>query len=446
MLQILRHPVFQRLFAAQILALMATGLLTIALGLLAFDIAGDQAGQVLGLALTIKMLAYVGVAPVMTALVARLNRKLVLLAADMVRAAAVLTLPFMSEPWHIYCAIFFLQAASATFTPTFQALIPEILKSEDEYTRALSLTRLAYDAEALLSPIFAAVLLAVMAPSSLFLLTALGFVASAALVVTSRLPQNVETKDRPFRKRVTLGCRIYFATPRLRALLALSTTVAAIVSVVLVQSVVIAKSIYGGDESALAILLAAYGLGSALMALALPRALDRFSDRQIMLPAGAVLAATGFALAAWVVGLGWPSWGVMLAAWLVLGAANSGVLTPAGRLLRRSANIADRAAIFAAQFTLSHAAFLVCYPAAGFLGAWLGVEWALLLLSGVGIAATLIAAALWPSAQGGDLEHVHSDLPEDHPHLKDAVRRGDHWVHRHTFVIDDQHRVWPTSG
>ena len=37
-----------------------TGIMTVALGLLAFKIAGDKAGTVLGTALAIKMIAYVG--------------------------------------------------------------------------------------------------------------------------------------------------------------------------------------------------------------------------------------------------------------------------------------------------------------------------------------------------------------------------------------------------
>jgi hypothetical protein len=38
--------------------------MTVALGLLAFKIAGDREGAVLGTALAIKMVAYVGIAPV----------------------------------------------------------------------------------------------------------------------------------------------------------------------------------------------------------------------------------------------------------------------------------------------------------------------------------------------------------------------------------------------
>ncbi len=70
MLEVLRNRTYRRLFGAQIVALIGTGMLTVALGLLAFDLAGGDAGIVLGIALTIKMLAYVGIAPVISALTA----------------------------------------------------------------------------------------------------------------------------------------------------------------------------------------------------------------------------------------------------------------------------------------------------------------------------------------------------------------------------------------
>lgn len=47
--------------------------------------------------------------------------------------------------------------ASAGFTPAFQATIPEILPDEERYSKALALSRLAYDLESLLSPTLAAI-------------------------------------------------------------------------------------------------------------------------------------------------------------------------------------------------------------------------------------------------------------------------------------------------
>ena len=68
-------------------------------------------------------------------------------------------LPFVDQVWQVYVLIFLLQSASAAFTPTFQATIPDVLPDEEDYTRALSLSRLAYDLESLLSPTLAAALL-----------------------------------------------------------------------------------------------------------------------------------------------------------------------------------------------------------------------------------------------------------------------------------------------
>lgn len=127
MLSVLNNRTYRHLFTAQVIALVGTGLMTVALGLLAYELAGADAGAVLGTALAIKMLAYAGVAPVAQAFADRLPRRSLLVALDLVRAAVALCLPFVTEVWQIYLLIFVLQAASAGFTPTFQATIPDIL-------------------------------------------------------------------------------------------------------------------------------------------------------------------------------------------------------------------------------------------------------------------------------------------------------------------------------
>lgn len=53
MIEILHHRSFRHLFLAQVVALVGTGLATVGLALLAYDLAGAQAGAVLGTALAI---------------------------------------------------------------------------------------------------------------------------------------------------------------------------------------------------------------------------------------------------------------------------------------------------------------------------------------------------------------------------------------------------------
>ena len=441
MLDVLANRTYRHLFLAQVIALAGTGLLTVALGLLAYELAEADAGVVLGTALAIKMVAYVGVAPVVGAFANQLPRRAFLVAMDLVRAAIALLLPFITEVWQIYVLIFLLQSASAAFTPTFQATIPDVLPDEKDYTRALSLSRLAYDLESLLSPALAAALLTVISFHWLFGGTVVGFLCSAALVLSVRLPQPAASERKGgIYDKTTRGLRIYLKTPRLRGLLALNLSVAAAGAMVIVNTVVIVRGVLDLPENDVAVALGCFGGGSMAAALLLPRVLDRMSDRAVMLPAAALLGVVllAFAAATWTGSIYWVA---LLVTWVFLGIGYSAVQTPTGRLLRRSAQAEDRPALFAAQFALSHACWLVTYPLAGWLGATAGIPMTLAVLGLVTLLGFVVAAWLWPADDPEEIEHAHPDLPPDHPHL----RKHHGHAHAHAFTIDDLHRRWPAK-
>lgn len=441
MLKVLANRTYRHLFLAQVIALVGTGLATVALGLLAYDIAGANAGAVLGTALAIKMVAYIGIAPVVGAYADRLPRKSLLVAMDLVRAGVALVLPFVDAVWQIYLLIFLLQSASAAFTPTFQATIPEIVPDEEEYTNALSLSRLAYDLESLLSPMLAALMLTVISFNWLFAGTSAGFAVSAVLVMTSALPHRkaaARAVESVWRK-TTRGLRIYLKTPRLIGLLAVTLAAAAGSAMVIVNTVVIVKGM-GGSQQEVALALAAYGGGSMVAALLLPRLLRSLSERTTMLIGAGVLGGVLLAFAATAPALPPASmWPFLLAGWLVMGAGYSLCVTPAGRLLRRSSNEADRPALFSAQFALSHVCWLIAYPVAGQAGALLGMPAASALLAAIAAIGLVAGLWRWPAADPETVEHDHSDLPQGHPHIAAAGAVP----HRHAFVIDDLHLEWP---
>ncbi|MBT9475437.1 MFS transporter [Polaromonas sp.] len=438
MLNILANRTYRHLFAAQVIALIGTGLATVALGLLAFDLAGNNAGMVLGTALAIKMVAYVGVAPVAAAFAERLPRRTMLVTLDLVRAGVALVLPFVSQIWEVYVLIFVLQAASAAFTPTFQATIPDVLPQEKDYTKALSLSRLAYDMESLVSPMLAAALLTVIGFHDLFAGTVVGFLASAALVVSVVLPAHPAPQRRGIYDRTTRGLRIYLATPRLRGLLAVNAAVAAAGSMVFVNTVVIVQAGLGLTQSAVALALASFGAGSMVAALVLPRLLEKLADRRVMLGGIGLLVAGMFA-GTFVVGHA-----SLMALWFVLGLGYSTAQTPSGRLLRRSSNPEDRPALFAAQFALSHACWLLFYPLAGWLGARYGMPVTFAILGSAGALAVWVTSMVWPSQDPEVIEHEHTELPPGHPHGAGATSHGVR--HSHPFVVDDNHPSWPRLG
>lgn len=434
MLAVLRHRRYRHLFLAQLVALLGTGLATVALGLLAFDLAGDQAGLVLGTALTIKMVAYVTLAPIAAAFAEQMNRRTMLVALDIVRAGVALCLPFVTEIWQVYILIFLLQSASAGFTPTFQATIPDLLPDEEDYTNALSLSRLAYDLENLLSPMLAAALLTIVTFDSLFVGTSVGFVASAALIVTVVLPSPKPGKRRGIWDRTTRGLRIYLGTPRLRGLLALCMALSLVAAMVLVNTVVVIRADLNLGETAVAYALGSFGAGSMVTALLLPRLLRDLSDRPVMIFGAALMSVIALVLAAWSHFLGLTVPAVYLS-WFLIGLGYSAVLTPSGRLLRRSSQPEDRPALFAAQFTLSHACWLIAYPLSGWLMSAYGATTTLMVLGGGGLVSLGSALVVWPGRDPDIIPHSHPDLLPDHPHLQGG--------HSHPYVIDDLHRNWP---
>lgn len=453
----LRNRTYRRLFLAQVIALAGNGLTSVALALLAYDLAGDNAGLVLGTAFALKMVAYVGIAPIVGGFAHLLPRREFLIGLDVARAGCIACLPLVTEVWQVYLLIFLLNAFAAGFTPTFQATIPDLLPDEARYTRALSLSRLAYDLENLLSPMFAAAVLMVMSFHALFAVNAITFLISAGLIFTVRLPSPTpHGREHGPWHNTTFGIRTYLKTPRLRGLLALSLAVSSAGAMVIVNTVVYVRDHLGGGESDTALVFAAAGAGSMVVALMLPRLLDRSADRPFMLAGGAVL--TGGLL----LGLGDPGLSGLLAIWFIIGAGSSLIQTPAGRLLRRSAHDADRPALFAAQFALSHACWLIAYPLAGWLGAAFSLPTAFTVLAIMAMGSTAAAFLLWPADDASELEHRHDPLAHEHLHVHDdGHHQHEHegWegpephrhphrhapvTHKHAYVIDPHHPVWPS--
>jgi MFS family permease len=386
----LGHPTYRRLFLAQVVALIGTGLTTVALALLAFDLSGGDAGAVLGIAFAVKMMAYVVVPPLAGAVTERLPRRGLLVGLDLGRAAAVGLMPLATEPWHAYLLILLVSVCSAGFTPVFQATIADILPEQREYTRALSLSRLAYDLENLASPALAAAIITVVGYQALFACNAAAFLVSALLVGSLALPVgSARPPGGGSVAKISRGIRRYLATPRLRGLLALTLASASASAMVIVNTVVYVRDRFELADAQVAVALGAVGAGSMVTALVLPRLLDGRDDRSLMLGGGGALA-----LGLLVVSLA-PGYLALLLVWLGLGAGLSLTQTPAGRLLQRSSTTADRPSIFAAQFSLSHACWLVTYPLAGLLATYLGLDLAALLLAGVAAGSTAVAAVLW---------------------------------------------------
>lgn len=189
MLRALRDRTYRRLYLAQIVALLGTGLATVALGLLAYDISPARRPARCSGRHWRSRWSRTSSWPLRRRWWPRLPvggpGRRGPTAALLVDAVS---LPFVGEVRQIFALIFVLQAASTLHLHTHvQSLIPDVLPDE-ENTAALSLSRLAYDLESVISPMLAAALLLVVSSQTLFFGTAVGFAASAALVVSGPGP------------------------------------------------------------------------------------------------------------------------------------------------------------------------------------------------------------------------------------------------------------------
>ncbi|MBE72146.1 MAG: MFS transporter [Thalassospira sp.] len=458
------QPAFRYLFSAQITSLIGTGLTTVALSLLAYDLAGDDAGRVLGSILVLKMVAYLVIAPVAGGVAHLLPRRMWLVGLDVLRAGIVLCLPFVDQVWQIFVLVFVVNAASAAFTPVFQAIIPEILPDEKAYTKGLSYARLAYDLENLVSPALAAALLVVWSFDSLFLANSLTFAISALLIMTAQIPQAAPT-DRTggIYANTVFGIVAYLKTPRLRGLLAVYVAVSSVGAMIIVNTVVLTRGILGGTELLTTSFLACAGAGSMSAAFLIPRLIKRVGERHLML-AGIVAAAVAMLLGGVLMISDLASVIAFAILWLIAGAGTTFAQTPSGRLVQRSAGDGDRSAFFAANFALSHGGWLFAYGIVGWLGSLADLSAAFLASGGMAIGSVIVAVMLWPKEDRLEIKHSHPGFWHEHPHdhndphhvhiHEDAAETDKHRhrhfhppvTHKHRFVIDSHHTRWPMES
>src|SRR5215217_791729 len=269
---------FVRLFAAQLASLLGSGVTSVALAAFAYRLAGGNATVVVGTALTLRILAFVTLSPVAGVLADRVDRKRMLVTADVLRVVLLGAFPFITAVWQIYALIFAINAVTAFFTPTFEASLPELV-GERLYTRAIALSRVATDLEAIGGPLVAGVLIALVGVRWAFWFDALTYVASALLVWRSHVPR----APRPstpfpwgdFGSQVTHGTRVLLREPALRQALLLHLAEAAAGAAVIVGTVVYVRDVLGRSETAFAVAMAAVGVGSSVAAVLVTRRAER---------------------------------------------------------------------------------------------------------------------------------------------------------------------------
>jgi MFS family permease len=435
----LANQSFRRLFAAQIFSLVGMGLLTVAISLAAYRIGGTaKGGQLLGLFFALKMLTYVFLAPLAETLLVKSPRKSAMASLDLGRMLLLVAMALVTETWQFVGLSFVFFVLAAGFTPLFQSVIPDILPEKTTYTKALAWSQIAYTLEVLLSAIIAALVINLVTGELLFYAAAVAFFGSLIALLSTRFPSPETIKSKgSFLKRAGRGLWIYQQTPRLQGVFLLNLALSLVMAWLLVNSVVYAGVRMGDAEQHYSLLMSFYGIGAVLGAAFAPQVLRKISERSTMLSGtfGFAVVGAGFAL--------FPSTSMPLLAsvWAAFGFASSLIMAPGALVITRSAKSRDHTSVFAAQFSLSHAGWLISYPLVGWLAAYFLLELALFFLSAACTLIAKLAMKVWPAIDPLKLQHNHPELPDDHQYLKVVPVVCTAHQHAHDFYIDELHPI-----
>jgi len=368
------------LFAAQIVSLLGSGVTTVALAIFAYQLTGgESATAIIGSALFLRILAFLLFSQFAGVLADRVSRKKILIVTDVVRFGLLALFPFITEIWQIYALIFAINAVTAFFTPTFEASLPAVV-GEADYVKALSFSRVAVDIEAFAAPALAGLMVAAFTVRWVFWFDAFTYLISATLVLMVTIPQVTKKLDpiklRGFMSDLTLGTRILLREPSLRQALLLSFAEATAGAAAIVATVVYVSDVLKSGETSFAIVMAVLGLGSSLAAILLGRRTRRIelgaSDKaalhykrhdwsRITLFVGGVLL--GLIL---LPGILQPPLLIFAALWFLNGAGQALISIASGTLLAEHTREEERGRAYAAYFALTHACWLITYPAIGY--------------------------------------------------------------------------------
>jgi len=172
----------RRLWLAQIVSEIGDWLYTLSIYTLLLQLTGNAASVALALVLQVLPQTFVG--PTAGVVNDRLKRKHVMIAADLIRFAVVLAMMFVrsrSMVWLIYPLLVAETSMTAFFEPARSAVIPNIADA-GEVLVANTLSSATWSVNLMIGAALGGVVAALFGRNVAFILNALSFLASAALI------------------------------------------------------------------------------------------------------------------------------------------------------------------------------------------------------------------------------------------------------------------------
>ena len=265
---------FGRFWLGQTVSNLGSSFTFFALPLLVFKLTGSPLN--LGLATAMEFVPYLLFGLVIGAWVDRVDRKRLMIATDLGRAAVIAVIPALdaldalSVGW-VYAVAFCSATLSIAFDAAQFAALPSLVPSSDDLVTANGRVQASYSAAQVAGPLLAGALITVVSVQQVLWVDAGSFLVSAgslALVATAfNAPRDAEG-PRALRREVVEGLRYVLGHPVLRNISAMMALINLVSATVYAQLVVFAKRQLDASDSRVALLYAAGSAGVVLLSLA----------------------------------------------------------------------------------------------------------------------------------------------------------------------------------
>jgi MFS transporter, NRE family, putaive nickel resistance protein len=363
----LQNKVFAKLYLAQTISLLGDAFSWVGLALLAYQIDKERSPVILATALTLRVTAFIIFSPFAGVVADKVDRKKILYVTHFIRMAIISCLPFIHAEWQIYGLVFLLNVFNAFFTPTYRAVIPQII--EGKYFReAVGLSTATFQLLGVLGPALAGIVAVWLGARQIFFLDAASFIIAAVLILSIpklELQKGVSLEAQQSHNTwgdVIKGIRLLFGNKVLRFALSIEFVSAIAGAMILVNTISHIKNGLLLDDKYYGWAMAIFGIGAAIAAFLLG-SLDKSKTRRVSLISGALLLGLSICFANYV------SYPILIILWLMAGLGQSLAEMPSETLIAENIDSQDQGKVYGSHFAFSHLWWAIAYPIAGFLGA-----------------------------------------------------------------------------
>ncbi len=360
--EVLALPAFRRLWLAQLWAAFGEALAQIALPLLAYAVTGSA--SLASAIFVAQLVPRIVLAPVAGFLADRLDRRRLMLGADLGRAGVVVLIPFADRAWQLALLATLVAIGNALARPAELAAVPMVVGPR-QLVPALSVTQVASSFVRVIGPAIGAALVGLAGPGPAFGVQAVCFLVSFLLLLRLELPA-VARRDggsvrSALRREIGDGLRQVWINPIVRGITAVEMlwqTVVACFSVVLVVLTEETLRLGGQAGAVYALLMAAFGAGTTIGALIASRVERRIGRPRLM--------AVGYLAPLMLVPAGvFPTEPVLFACWLVLGFTDAWAVIAMQAYLAEAVPDALRGRVYASWVAAVSLGAVVAFPLAG---------------------------------------------------------------------------------